>query len=138
MGNQMRELGLRIDRVCSLLSPNKIAERLGRSVSQISARRMEPRLKNLLRLLLVLCEVSLVLNMASCGDSVYSGFELIRRTVMFEIKREYEWGAVALTVISAMSLAGLAASGGRKSAVSHALRHNRPGHAVGSGRSGIL
>ena len=108
MGNQMRELGLRIDRVCSLLSPNKIAERLGRSVSQISARRMEPRLKNLLRLLLVLCEVSLVLNMASCGDSVYSGFELIRRTVMFEIKREYEWGAVALTVISAMSLAGLA------------------------------
>lgn len=45
MGNQMRELGLRIDRVCSLLSPNKIAERLGRSVSQISARRMEPRLK---------------------------------------------------------------------------------------------
>ena len=108
MGNQMRELGLRIDRVCSLLSPNKNAERLGRSVSQISARRMEPRLKNLLRLLLVLCEVSLVLNMASCGDSVYSGFELIRRTVMFEIKREYEWGAVALTVISAMSLAGLA------------------------------
>ena len=70
MGNQMRELGLRIDRVCSLLSPNKIAERLGRSVSQISARRMEPRLKNLLRLLLVLCEVSLVLNMASCVDSV--------------------------------------------------------------------
>ena len=86
----MRELGLGIDRVCGLLSPNKIAERLGRSVSQNSARRMDPLLKNLLRLLLVLCEVSLVLNMASCGDSTYSGFELIRRTVVFEIKREYE------------------------------------------------
>ena len=104
----MRELGLGIDRVCGLLSPNKIAERLGRSVSQNSARRMDPLLKNLLRLLLVLCEVSLVLNMASCGGSTYSGFELIRRTVVFEIKREYEWGAVALTFISAMSLAGMA------------------------------
>ena len=104
----MRELGLGIDRVCGLLSPNKIAERLGRSVSQNSARRMDPLLKNLLRLLLVLCEVSLVLNMASCGGSAYSGFELIRRTVVFEIKREYEWGAVALTFISAMSLAGMA------------------------------
>lgn len=134
----MRELGLGIDRVCGLLSPNKIAKRLGRSVSQNSARRMDPLLKNLLRLLLVLCEVSLVLNMASCGDSAYSGFELIRRTVVFEIKREYEWGAVALTFISAMSLAGHGGSGGRKSAVSHALRHNRPGHVVGGGRGGIL
>ncbi len=64
-------------------------------------------LRKLMRLLLVLCEVSLILNMASCGGSAYNGFQLIRRTIMFEIKREYEWGALGLTFISVMSLAAL-------------------------------
>ncbi|MBS6954652.1 MAG: hypothetical protein KH230_15640 [Enterocloster asparagiformis] len=103
----MREIGIIIDRVGDCLSPNQIAGRIGRLAGMESARRREALLRKLLRLLLVLCEVSLILNMASCGGSAYNGFQLIRRTVMFEIKREYEWGALGLTFISVMSLAAL-------------------------------
>ncbi len=103
----MREIGIIIDRVGDCLSPNQIAGRIGRLAGLESARRREALLRKLLRLLLVLCEVSLILNMASCGGSAYNGFQLIRRTVMFEIKREYEWGALGLTFISVMSLAAL-------------------------------
>lgn len=101
----MRIIQSFIDSMIDCISPNAIAGWCGEWISRDQAVRLHSHMKYLVRLFLVLCDVGLVMDLASCDREVYTGVDIIRETATLGVTHYDHWAAVALTLTSLMVLA---------------------------------